>query len=138
MKKALELSILCRCEIGIIVFSSNGNLHQWSSPRTSMKDLLQRYSEATTQGDPFQAGKEVGPPVDFHRPAASFAGSSNPDAHPGAQVLDVPSDFGSDADDVGEADDEQDVTPCLKRKVCKRQYPQFLPTIIPSQLPHVN
>ena len=60
MKKALELSILCRCEIGIIVFSANGSLHQWNSPRSSMQDLLQRYSEATdSQADPPQGGKEV-------------------------------------------------------------------------------
>lgn len=77
MKKALELSILCRCEIGIIVFGANGNLHQWSSPRTSMKDLLQRYSEASSQTDPQQGGKEVSH-LPVARRGAVHAGSPNP------------------------------------------------------------
>lgn len=32
-----------------MVFSSNGTLHQWSSPRSSLSDLLQRYSSVTDQ-----------------------------------------------------------------------------------------
>ncbi|MFQ6659470.1 hypothetical protein Gotur_028368, partial [Gossypium turneri] len=31
LKKAKELSILCDAEVGVIIFSSTGKVHQWSS-----------------------------------------------------------------------------------------------------------
>ncbi|KAK9790147.1 hypothetical protein WJX73_009545 [Symbiochloris irregularis] len=49
LKKARELSILCRCEIGIMVFAADGTLHRWNSPQSSMSDLLQRYGDATAR-----------------------------------------------------------------------------------------
>ncbi|KAI3961290.1 hypothetical protein MKX01_007004 [Papaver californicum] len=42
LKKAKELSILCDAEVGLMIFSSTGKLHEFSS--TNMKSLLQRYS----------------------------------------------------------------------------------------------
>ncbi|MFQ6659202.1 hypothetical protein Gotur_028193, partial [Gossypium turneri] len=31
LKKAKELSILCDAEVGVIIFSSTGQVYQWSS-----------------------------------------------------------------------------------------------------------
>lgn len=42
-KKAYELSILCGCDIGIIIFSSNGKLFQYASH--DMDTLLMRFTE---------------------------------------------------------------------------------------------
>lgn len=42
-KKAYELSVLCGCEIGIIVFSQNNRLSQYSS--FGMEELLLRYTK---------------------------------------------------------------------------------------------
>lgn len=43
MKKAYELSILCDCEIGLVVFSSNNKLFQYAS--NGMENILLRYGE---------------------------------------------------------------------------------------------
>ncbi|KAL8554875.1 hypothetical protein ACS0TY_002882 [Phlomoides rotata] len=43
LKKAKELSILCDAEIGLIVFSSTGKLHDFSS--TSMNSVIERYNK---------------------------------------------------------------------------------------------
>lgn len=43
MKKAMELSVLCGCEIALVVFNSNSKLFQYSS--TDMDSVLQRYSK---------------------------------------------------------------------------------------------
>jgi hypothetical protein len=45
MKKAYELSILCGCEVGLIVFSHNNKLFQYAS--SDMDSLLLRYTEHT-------------------------------------------------------------------------------------------
>ncbi|KAJ3702931.1 hypothetical protein LUZ61_006636 [Rhynchospora tenuis] len=44
MKKARELSILCEAEVGLIVFSSTGRLHEFAS--SSMKSTIARYNKA--------------------------------------------------------------------------------------------
>ncbi|KAL9141394.1 hypothetical protein ABFS82_14G100600 [Erythranthe guttata] len=44
LKKAKELSILCDSEVGLIIFSSTGKLHHFSS--TSMKCVMERYNKA--------------------------------------------------------------------------------------------
>lgn len=44
MKKAMELSVLCDCDIALIVFNSANKLFQYSS--TDMETLLERYSRA--------------------------------------------------------------------------------------------
>ncbi|XP_057802816.1 MADS-box transcription factor 23-like [Salvia miltiorrhiza] len=43
LKKARELSILCDAEIGLIIFSSTGKLHDFAS--TSMKSIIERYNK---------------------------------------------------------------------------------------------
>lgn len=41
MKKAYELSVLCGCEIGIIMFTASGKLVQYAS--TDVGSLILRY-----------------------------------------------------------------------------------------------
>lgn len=43
LKKAKELAVLCDAEVGVIVFSTTGKLHQFASP--SMESVIQRYYE---------------------------------------------------------------------------------------------
>ncbi|GAX72953.1 hypothetical protein CEUSTIGMA_g408.t1 [Chlamydomonas eustigma] len=45
LKKAMELSVLCDCNIAMIVFSKDGSLVQYSS-NEAMDKLLERYAEA--------------------------------------------------------------------------------------------
>lgn len=45
VKKAYELSVLCGCEVGLIVFSNTGKLYQYAS--TDMDRILLRYTENT-------------------------------------------------------------------------------------------
>ena len=40
MKKAMELSVLCHCDIALVVFDEHGDLHQYAS--TDMKKTLKR------------------------------------------------------------------------------------------------
>eukprot|EP01103_Thecamoeba_quadrilineata_P011771 TRINITY_DN2881_c0_g1_i1.p1 TRINITY_DN2881_c0_g1~~TRINITY_DN2881_c0_g1_i1.p1 ORF type:complete len:551 (-),score=82.21 TRINITY_DN2881_c0_g1_i1:152-1804(-) len=49
VKKAMELSILCDCEIALIIFSSNNKLFQYSS--NEMDKILLRYTE---YGEPYR------------------------------------------------------------------------------------
>jgi hypothetical protein len=43
IKKAMELSILCDCEIALIIFNSNNKLYQYSS--TDMDKILLKYTD---------------------------------------------------------------------------------------------
>lgn len=43
MKKAYELSVLCDCEIALIIFSSSNRLYQYAS--TDMDKVLLKYTE---------------------------------------------------------------------------------------------
>ena len=43
MKKAYELSVLCDCEIALIIFSSSNKLYQYAS--TNMDKVLLKYTE---------------------------------------------------------------------------------------------
>ncbi|KAG0335996.1 myocyte enhancer factor [Podila horticola] len=45
MKKAMELSVLCDCQIGLIIFNTNNKLVQYSSH--DMDSILLRYTEYT-------------------------------------------------------------------------------------------
>ncbi|XP_044475758.1 MADS-box transcription factor 23-like [Mangifera indica] len=44
LKKAKELAILCDAEVGVMIFSSTGKLHDFSS--TSMKSIIERYNKS--------------------------------------------------------------------------------------------
>ncbi|KAG0236008.1 hypothetical protein BGW41_000595 [Actinomortierella wolfii] len=50
MKKAMELSVLCDCQIGLIIFNSNNKLVQYSSH--NIDSILLRYTEYT---EPFES-----------------------------------------------------------------------------------
>lgn len=43
MKKAYELSVLCDCEIGLIIFSSTNKLFQYAS--SDMDNILLKYTD---------------------------------------------------------------------------------------------
>jgi hypothetical protein len=43
MKKAYELSVLCECEIALIIFNSSNKLFQYAS--TDMDKILLKYTE---------------------------------------------------------------------------------------------
>lgn len=43
MKKAYELSVLCDCEIALIIFNSNNKLVQYAS--TEIDKILMKYTE---------------------------------------------------------------------------------------------
>ncbi|SAM00871.1 hypothetical protein [Absidia glauca] len=43
MKKAYELSVLCDCEVALIIFNNNGKLVQYAS--TEMDNILMKYTE---------------------------------------------------------------------------------------------
>lgn len=45
MKKAYELSVLCDCEIALIIFNSNNKLVQYAS--TDMDKILLKYTEVS-------------------------------------------------------------------------------------------
>lgn len=43
MKKAYELSVLCDCEVAIIIFNKSNRLYQYAS--TDMDQVLLKYTE---------------------------------------------------------------------------------------------
>lgn len=43
MKKAYELSVLCECEIALIIFNNNNKLYQYAS--SDMDTILLRYTQ---------------------------------------------------------------------------------------------
>ncbi|XP_044951144.1 MADS-box transcription factor 57-like isoform X3 [Hordeum vulgare subsp. vulgare] len=57
LKKAKELSILCDAEVGLVVFSSTGRLHEFSS--TSMKAVIDRYTKAKEEQPGVNATSEI-------------------------------------------------------------------------------
>lgn len=47
MKKAYELSVLCDCEIALIIFNSSGKLVQYAS--TEIDKILLKYTEVAIE-----------------------------------------------------------------------------------------
>lgn len=43
MKKAYELSVLCNCEIALLIFNTSGKLVQYAS--TDIDHILMKYTE---------------------------------------------------------------------------------------------
>ena len=68
MKKAYELSVLCDCEIALIIFNSSNKLFQYAS--TDMDKVLLKYTEynepheSRTNSDIVEVS--AGPPVKPH------------------------------------------------------------------------
>ena len=64
MKKAYELSVLCDCEIALIIFNSSNKLFQYAS--TDMDKVLLKYTEynepheSRTNKDIIEVGQIVG------------------------------------------------------------------------------
>ena len=58
LKKAMELSVLCDCEVGLIVFNPSGGLLQYSS-QPQMDRLLVRYSKACQEPHERRSNKDV-------------------------------------------------------------------------------
>ncbi|KAI3770064.1 hypothetical protein L6452_01185 [Arctium lappa] len=76
LKKAKELAILCDAEVGLVIFSSTGRLHEYAS--SSMVKVTERYNKVKEE-----SRQLVDPTADVkHQPVkAEVAGSSpvNPD-----------------------------------------------------------
>ena len=51
MKKAYELSVLCDCEIAVIIFNSHNKLFQYAS--TDMDKVLLKYTGQSDQNQQF-------------------------------------------------------------------------------------
>nr|GMD98491.1 MADS-box transcription factor 23-like isoform X2 [Ipomoea batatas] len=50
-KKAMEMGILCDAEVGLMIFSSTGKLHEFAT--NSIRSVIERYNK--TQGDSLQS-----------------------------------------------------------------------------------
>jgi MADS-box transcription enhancer factor 2B len=53
MKKAYELSVLCDCEIALIIFNNNGKLVQYAS--TDIDKILMKYTEVSFNNQSIQS-----------------------------------------------------------------------------------
>ncbi|KAI3847645.1 hypothetical protein MKX03_012087, partial [Papaver bracteatum] len=47
LKKAHELAVLCDAQIGLIIFSSSGKMFEYSSPLSSMRQIIERYQKTS-------------------------------------------------------------------------------------------
>lgn len=81
IKKAMELSILCDCEIALIIFSSNNKLFQYSS--TEMDKILLRYTEYSDSHKPMTN-------QDYYRTFAGKKGDKDDDESPGMGEIEAP------------------------------------------------
>ena len=59
MKKAMELSVLCGCDIALVIFNSNHKLFQYSS--ADMDTVLQRYSRMCNEPHEIRNNQDVRP-----------------------------------------------------------------------------
>jgi hypothetical protein len=68
MKKAYELSVLCDCEIAVIIFNSHNKLFQYAS--TDMDKILLKYT-GTAGGNIFRLYTQMGSiPINWHKPSS--------------------------------------------------------------------
>ncbi|KQJ93543.1 MADS-box transcription factor 29-like isoform X2 [Brachypodium distachyon] len=47
LKKANELAVLCDARVGVVIFSSTGRMFEYSSPTSSLRELIQQYQNTT-------------------------------------------------------------------------------------------
>ena len=66
MKKAMELSVLCDCQIALVIFNSNNKLFQYSSG--DINAVLERFQKDTIGPHEKRNNKDVSykPPPDVH------------------------------------------------------------------------
>ncbi|XP_071711574.1 MADS-box transcription factor 27-like [Rutidosis leptorrhynchoides] len=57
LKKAKELAILCDAEVGCVIFSSTGKLHEYAS--TSMKAVFERYRKGKEENQLTSPSSEI-------------------------------------------------------------------------------
>ena len=70
MKKAMELSVLCDCEVALIIFNSSSKLFQYSS--TDMDKILLKYTEYTEPQEA-RGGADVCPKASLPIPLHPFS-----------------------------------------------------------------
>ncbi|MED6204702.1 hypothetical protein PIB30_011383 [Stylosanthes scabra] len=58
LKKAHELSVLCDAQVGVIIFSQNGNLFEFESTSSHISNILERYHEYTGEFPPNKFGED--------------------------------------------------------------------------------
>ncbi|GAA0151353.1 MADS box transcription factor [Lithospermum erythrorhizon] len=51
LKKAKELSVLCDAEIGVFIFSAHGKLFELATKGRSMKEMIEKYTKCSDQGN---------------------------------------------------------------------------------------
>lgn len=61
LKKAMELSVLCDCDIAVIIFNKAGKLFQYSNKE--MEDMLEKYSVACQEPHERWNNEQVRSPV---------------------------------------------------------------------------
>ena len=130
MKKAMELSVLCGCDIALVIFNSNSKLFQYSS--TDMDAILQKYSKTCNQPHEVRNNQDVRAastaptlrsrtegPVDCP-PSTSF----HTTVHAQLYQQHFAGGLGVDDDDDDADDGDADELP---RPEAKRQVPRRLP-----------
>ncbi|SAM01914.1 hypothetical protein [Absidia glauca] len=93
MKKAYELSVLCNCEVALIIFNPKGKLVQYAS--SDMDHILMKYTE---HGDPYESKSNS----DFNQ--ASAPGTTIGDRDNKLKVVDDNDDDDDDDDDNDDDD----------------------------------
>ncbi|XP_019172970.1 PREDICTED: MADS-box transcription factor 27-like isoform X12 [Ipomoea nil] len=69
LKKAKELGILCDAEVGLMIFSSTGKLHEFAST-SSMRSVIERYNK--TQDESLQSPQNPASELKFWQTEAAI------------------------------------------------------------------
>ncbi|CAO3611507.1 unnamed protein product [Cunninghamella blakesleeana] len=104
MKKAYELSVLCNCEVALIIFNPKGKLVQYAS--SDMDHILMKYTE---HGDPYESKSN-----------SDFNHSDNFKSNNGLSKTNDIDDIDDDDDD----DDDDDVNPTFNHQTLSTAPPQ--------------
>ena len=57
LKKAMELSILCQCEMAVVIFSHNGKLYDYGS--TDTRRTVRRYTDQSNDSAEVKTSRDV-------------------------------------------------------------------------------
>jgi hypothetical protein len=77
MKKAMELSVLCDCDIALVIFNSHNKLFQYSSK--DVDTILAKYSKVCGEPHEKRNNQDVSaPPVAAHTAAAATTAFVSP------------------------------------------------------------